>query len=934
MSQIGVLLCGILASASLAAAPEGPAIHEAAKVAFSTPPTITRRGDEVTIAFTVDTYGDATVAIEGPDHAIVRHLASGVLGANAPAPFAKNSRSQSVVWDGKRDDGMYIDDTDALTVRVYLGLTARFEKALLWSPYKRLDDVSASIEPPLICAAPEGVYVCDGGDTHHVRLYSHEGTYVRTIYPFAASRIRGVRGLMWHTCPDDPTEFPLKHGASQATLLTSGDLRHGREWPSAGEGSAVSAMVARDGRLLLARQRLDRLQTTGDSGGPALSGPQTCIEYAGPGGKDVKCPRSAALSPDGQWLYLAGFSPTTPYWDRGYLHAVMRLDPAGEAPPELFAGAVTTDGGDGTDNARFNIPASVACDRSGRVYVADYLNDRLQVFGADGRFLTTIRTKRPSQVRIHPATGEMYVFSWFFFNPRETPPARAVAHLTRFEPLPAEVRDPAAAPRTLAQHDLADLASAYGRVAEADVDFWTEPPTIWFSVNRCTVDRARLDGGARDFILEVSAREEDRAIQLLQERPDGLVTVKRLDRLVPPELSRFDPGSRIPLSVDPKTGDLYAGGGAEGFSTCLRISPGGALRTVQLPFQAFDMAFYPEGYVCLRSMHNRLGNVVVRYDPGQWTEIPFDYGVEAPEGLRGVMSAAVAPGPTVHPLRGGMGVSPLGRLAIAWTRVQESPDGGQRGGRRSADRNASDPRAYPGRVGLDCDAQMVRVWDVRGKVLFEDALPGIDEAPHLAMDKKDNLFAILDAVRLQDNRPGFNSRAGTLVKAPAGRARFVSDDPLAPIPLTETTRPRRPPDLGGPPLGPAWLEGAEWLFGGCGLKCGRGGQRSGFALDLYGRCFVPRTDRYDLAVLDPNGNLMARIGQYGNADDAPGGDGVALFHPTDAAVHTDRRLFIADPGNARVVSAALSYRATQTVSLRPGPNVAAPVGSVEKYQAK
>jgi len=83
-------------------------------------------------------------------------------------------------------------------------------------------------------------------------------------------------------------------------------------------------------------------------------------------------------------------------------------------------------------------------------------------------------------------------------------------------------------------------------------------------------------------------------------------------------------------------------------------------------------------------------------------------------------------------------------------------------------------------------------------------------------------------------------------------------------------------------------------------------------------------------VLDTNGNLILRVGRYGNVEDGKplepaggppntrsvGGDEVALFYAPYVATHTDRRLFIADPGNARIVSVRLGYHATERVPLR------------------
>ena len=94
---------------------------------------------------------------------------------------------------------------------------------------------------------------------------------------------------------------------------------------------------------------------------------------------------------------------------------------------------------------------------------------------------------------------------------------------------------------------------------------------------------------------------------------------------------------------------------------------------------------------------------------------------------------------------------------------------------------------------------------------------------------------------------------------------------------------------------------------------------------------MPETQHYSVAVLDSAGNLVLRIGQYGNVDDgvplrdskprqphrrAIGGDEVALFRPTHLATDSDRRLFIADGGNSRIVSVKLGYRTEHKTALK------------------
>jgi hypothetical protein len=128
------------------------------------------------------------------------------------------------------------------------------------------------------------------------------------------------------------------------------------------------------------------------------------------------------------------------------------------------------------------------------------------------------------------------------------------------------------------------------------------------------------------------------------------------------------------------------------------------------------------------------------------------------------------------------------------------------------------------------------------------------------------------------------------------------------------------------------VEGADWFYGGVGF-CTPGAcvcWNCRFDLDYFNRSFAPEPLHYSVAVLDSNGNLILRIGKYGNADDGKplvaeggpanprsiGGDEAALFHACYVATHTDRRVFIADAGNARILSVKLGYHAEERIALK------------------
>jgi hypothetical protein len=189
---------------------------------FIKKPKISNEGNNVSISFETKGFCDVTIAIEDNTNKIVRHLACGVLGNNAPEPFIKNTKEQKIIWDGKDDLGRYIDNKESYVVRVSLGLKPQMERSLLWSPKRRANgEVSKGV---VIRAAPEGVYVSDGGQApDHIRLFSHNGDYIKTVYPFPAKSIKDLKGLIMTPFPQDGKILPVKPSYQMCTLLTSGD---------------------------------------------------------------------------------------------------------------------------------------------------------------------------------------------------------------------------------------------------------------------------------------------------------------------------------------------------------------------------------------------------------------------------------------------------------------------------------------------------------------------------------------------------------------------------------------------------------------------------------------------------------------------------------------------------------------------------------------
>jgi hypothetical protein len=952
----------LLMGTALAAEVDEFRVKRSGPFAFAEKPVVTRDGDTVTIRFKAKAFCDATIAIENAEGRILRHLASGVLGENAPPPFRKNSLAQSVVWDGKDDQGAYVDDKDALTVRVSLGLQPRFERTLYWSPKKRHSNL-----PPIICATPEGVYVYDSGSSiDHIRLFDHKGDYVRTVYPFPRDKVKQVKGLYRHTFPQDGRRLPIKCNFLQTTMLTCGTNcqpvtykpksktyesvvagfpEHFGMYGRAALGMAVrpSARPGRAGLIVLSHWSMNRLATDGGDAGVSMHGPTVSYKarlrlvHSFPGGVFDIAPRSMAFSPDGQWLYLAGYYWAKP-WNNDGLHGVARMRAHRDKPPEVFAGSFKQ-GDRGTDDEHFSYPVSVTCDTKGRVYVADHMNDRIQVFDPSGKRLKSIRTPKPVEVRIHPRTGELYVFSWMIGNDQLAGIGKREREAHR-----AGVRVPAALrvyksfdnPREMhawplplrSYNDLCrGMYTANGAQFRVDVDFWTDPMTIWLVPG--APDPRRRIGWDRTGIL------------LLQVRDDKLAVVRDFGAEVTKDRfgSHGSAGIRQRLHVNPATGRLYVGNGTS-FQDAVIIDPKTGRHTSQpLPFNSEEMCFDHAGRVYLRSM-----SFVGRYDAETWREVPWDYG-ERREHVSFSSHANARIGSTVAALpvftginwhMGGMHVSLSGHLAAACytskdIELRTDEKQALEGGKSYA------PRIYPGRL-VATKGALIHVWDRRGKLIIEDAAPGLPDLYGVAIDKDDAIYVVSSGTRIIDGKRHFNDMSGTLIKFKPGKGRAVSLGKRVPVKVKPGLRPKRPLDVQSAIGGSAWVEGAEWMFPGvghCGKNRGVGCScyNSRFAQDYFARSFVPELDRYSVAVIDKAGNVILRLGTYGNVDDGMplvktggppsprslGGDEVALFHGAYLATDTDRRLFIADPGNARIVSVKLGYHATERLPLRDIP---------------
>jgi len=911
---------------------------------FAQKPVVTREGDRVTITLETKGLCDVTVAVEDDKGRIVRHLASGVLGPNAPAPFRKDAKKQTLVWDGKNDKGEYVEDFGKIAVRVSLGLKPRFERTLYWSPYK----AGQSGEQPTFCVAPEGVYIYSigqgrGNQCQRVMLFDHDGRYVRTLYPFPASDLERVQGLTWLAYPPDGRKFPLKNPPESQTSLLPAPLTGG---PALGFWDTTTRMVMTQDKeyVYLIGSYALRLAKPGSGKPSVLKGPEVAVFLKNFRFTPRLNPGSVALSPDGKWLYITGYSAYVGRSDYGhgwtnFLPCVTRMPSDCSKAPEAFIGPIAPEG----TESPLNSPNSVAVDKEGRLYIADMFKGLL-IYSPEGKRLHRIDIDSPAFVQLAPDTGEIWVASWIrqagYGGPEsgKTPEVKKNIILYRYSPYLPD-HPPAQEEKMVLMRDERVHAPSHSVV----LDFTGGATRMWFA-------NAIPNYGSGPLWRRMNVR-------ILELKDGTFREAASFENLARRDVVQSRPPryGRQRVYVNPADGCAYIAeqiqptvvSDVQCFDQLVKIDPEtGRTAIVDLPFDAEDMAFDHEGRAYLRT-----DSIVARYDSKTWREAPIDYGRELnPVTHYGLKPTETRAGLFHRGGRGasgkifGMGVNVKGELAVSFYSTSVSNMSIANPGVRKPQTKIVvpgvkewTPRVFPGRSTY----AFIHVWDKYGRLKFEDAVPGLGEMSDFKIDRDDNLYMVSNMMLTGYGKAHPDRAINTLVKMPAGKGRILTDGKMAPIPLG-ATKPDRPPDARGFSgyRGNVWLEGAEWALGGIGLNprdlsarachCEANVQ---IALDDFGRSFVPALHRYEVMVVDTAGNTVLRIGRYGNVEDgmplvrkggppsprAIGGDEAAFVSPKWLGVHSDRRLFVSDRGNYRVVSVKLGYHATERVALKNVP---------------
>ncbi len=883
---------------------------------FVRKPTVKRLGrDRYEISFKVKGYCDVTVAVVDGKGRVVRHLASGVLGPNAPAPFTKNSLEQRIIWNGKDDLDRYVRQPKRLFVKVMLGLKVTFHRMIGPRDPHNLPGYVLGI-----AIDEEGAYVFTRGQSAHnqvhVRKFDHDGNYLMSLVPPPSSlpleRLGGRSGI----------EYAPGKTAHHGPSIREDFGYDGNALPGLGGMSVPTFQPVVIGKKLF-------FMNTGPTGYSGMNVVSTLYYIYTDGSTDVAglkgfvqrgkwspvhlWPQMAA-SPDGKWIYMVGLTSG----GKGIEPGVVRFSPDGKVKMEPFVGkwkfrntsfvGRTLVFEPGSAPGEFNGPTGIACDGKGRIYVADTANNRLQVFSPAGKFLKAIEVSSPRLVCVHPRTGAVYVQHYVRVR------GRSVPRITKFR----SFDDPRP------EYHVDGYLS--GCMA---LDAWTARPRLW------------IGGGVHRHGSTTSALYRDRgpSVIILEDTGKGFRKIMDFDEVwkekagAAAAVGRWKAGVFDHVVCDPVRNHLYYGifrRPAHVFD----LESGKYLKTIHFQGPVNDIAFDKRGYLHCHLDPGFFMPGIVRLDPSKefifrpvgggprrlYKEIPYDYGIETsvPNKHNWVGLIPVKDQPGAKFFQDGLGVNMVGEIAeqcniyyvprmteYGWSQAAAGYALRKKAGvftgpsrysvfmRRIKEAEKRGERVYsiPRRPGIPLAGATIWVYDHSGELKKGPAVIAGSTISGVQIDEDGAIYFVTNRARLIGGKPflfgrGFtvgskeilDPRSGrhpftaTLVKVgPEGTDFLVS---RAAVPLD--TLPSRPADLcdygpfGEPYLGSkVWVERYRWMYAGVSPAVSKGCTCAStrFHLDWFKRCWVPEAYRHTIGIVDTAGNLIAHIGRYGNLDD-------------------------------------------------------------------
>jgi len=860
---------------------------------FSLKPEVSAEGNNVVITFEADASTDCAVYVLDGDSKVIRHLAAGMLGKNAPAPLKKNSLAQSLVWDRKNDLGVPAAD-GPFKVKVGLRLKPVLDRFIgenlaatsaPWhegeSPVRALA-VGPGGELFLFHMAGE---VHPGDGTVSCTVFTREGKYLRTILPYPANipenKMQGIKRVK---LPDGLT-VPFVYQADVRAMI-----------PGGGNLPVHRAVATKDGRIAFVaiherhRNRLrynqpgivqvmvlnsDGSMPAGGPFGPLISQLSTSRDKDRDYGDRIsRSGASLALSPDEKTIYATG------YWEgnekfakRLPTHAVYKLTWESNKEAEVFLGHKTEKG---SGKNRFNVPIDVDTDRDGNIYVADRENNRIAVFKPDGTYMGELKTERPDRIQVHPKTGAVYVMG-----------GQAINLLQKFTSW--KETEPVAKLTTPCRLHRRKKDSPTRTAAVIALDATADPAVLWFAPSQ----------GTRYTLLRVEdlgekfSKPVDVGLAARKEQPSAssvfFLSVDRTRERLYSEWQNVNTLKVLPWNG--RTGEFIKG---------IRFPKGGGgSKGMSVGLDGRCYWVYKYGGIC-------------RCGP-DLKEIPFPKA--DPAGFTRYSKQIISAG-TMRITHGGFTADAHGNVYVL---------SDKKGMKNRPPRTPSEA----------ADARNLAVYSPEGELItfsrIDSEIRGIN-SPRL--DYAGNIY-VLVAVRPPGKNAPDDFKDTDLGKRLKGR--FIACE-VDWYPFFYGCVVKFGPnggvvrkDAGGISMeyghgSKIDIKDAEWAHYGassvpswatviddcmCAAPC--------FDVDGFGRSFFPDAGRFRCGVLDTAGNLICTFGSYGNQDSRGPGSAVPVpdipFCWPQAVAVSDEAAYVGDRLNRRVVRVKLAYEKEETVTV-------------------
>ncbi|MBL8027411.1 MAG: T9SS type A sorting domain-containing protein [Fibrobacteres bacterium] len=835
-------------------------------------------GSDYTIKFTLSEETDVEIAvIDSISSKIVRHLAAGRLGLRAPYPLQANSLSQTITWDGRDDNGRSVGSGIKPLVRVRCGMVYKLANVVDASPHLysvTLTGLHLDPDGSLYTFGNSGLYNGEFGNaTNKLRKFDKNGNYLKTIFPPPAGSAASVTGSVG----------AVLYGVNSFRLRT---------WMSAGPGlgdplnpisgqTNILCPFKVDGKLMVVNipgsynNSLNFALVSPVDGSmsvaPLITSPALPMihDYNGPwsGG-----PIFLSMWPDGKSLLLTAFYQSnvsstigwfpadTGFWRDGRAYRIdiktgvatpfISLDPAELPKNDSSRKAIIGPKWAGSSHLnRMAVFHGTAFDDSGHVFICDRLNQRISVYDTTGLFLSSFKVADPDVIVFDRATGALYILARNI-----TSYGGGFIHLYKY----SSWRNP----RLLASsmNITTGLGSAssivYQPRASLVVDTNVMPRVLWVASKSGRTD---AQNGFWRF--------EDRSDTIVK-------TFASSDRYagdVP------DPDR---LAVDPSTGTLFV---QHPYTNLSKIDDWSnpKLRpcstTAGTRIYAADMQVSQAGYLYLRQQPNGVRNAYPVLD--RWTlgkkHAPAPYNERGTNVVTSSLIEHFSNGVAAH----GLDIYRDSIIAVMH-------------------------RPFSGKY-------YVQMFDTSGKLL-EDSLVSMNgQCGGVQFDKKGNLY--VGALSWADSHVveegfsddwGYRHYVGTVIKY--DRMQHGSFSPATFSLFTGTPRQVKPQGAVGvyanAPVAP--ISGRD-RDNQCVCRVPR------FMVDPYGRIFSANAVTGKISVVDNNDNIICRFGDYGN-NDSYGADSpvpepvVPLMWPT-SVVADDDFIYVADPGNSRIVRVRMDY---------------------------